>query len=344
MGSFIDEVKVTVRAGDGGNGCISFRREKFIPKGGPDGGDGGRGGSVIFVVDSRYTTLNDFRYKKSLQAERGKNGAGQNKHGRAGEDLIVPVPPGTVVYVENEPLALADLTEVGQEVVIAQGGRGGAGNSRYKTSVNRAPRQAGTGDAGEVLDCRLELKLLADVGLVGFPNAGKSSLIRCLSHATPKVADYPFTTLRPHLGIVDAGGYRQFVMADIPGLIAGAAQGAGLGMQFLKHISRCRILLHCVDPLVEEASIMSRIEVINQELIQYGHDCAQKDQIILVTKMDCLDQAQQEACIESLRLEIKSHRSLGKQVKAVLGISSQQGSGVDALKTVLVEQLGDNWG
>ena len=344
MGSFIDEVKVTVRAGDGGNGCISFRREKFIPKGGPDGGDGGRGGSVIFVVDSRYTTLNDFRYKKSLQAERGKNGAGQNKHGRAGEDLIVPVPPGTVVYVENEPLALADLTEVGQEAVIAQGGRGGAGNSRYKTSVNRAPRQAGTGDAGEVLDCRLELKLLADVGLVGFPNAGKSSLIRCLSHATPKVADYPFTTLRPHLGIVDAGGYRQFVMADIPGLIAGAAQGAGLGMQFLKHISRCRILLHCVDPLVEEASIMSRIEVINQELIQYGHDCAQKDQIILVTKMDCLDQAQQEACIESLRLEIKSHRSLGKQVKAVLGISSQQGSGVDALKTVLVEQLGDNWG
>jgi|TARA_A200000113_G_scaffold108489_1_gene97367 GTP-binding protein len=344
MGSFIDEVKVTVRAGDGGNGCISFRREKFIPKGGPDGGDGGRGGSVIFVVDSRYTTLNDFRYKKSLQAERGKNGAGQNKHGRAGEDLIVPVPPGTVVYVENEPLALADLTEVGQEAVIAQGGRGGAGNSRYKTSVNRAPRQAGTGDAGEVLDCRLELKLLADVGLVGFPNAGKSSLIRCLSHATPKVADYPFTTLRPHLGIVDAGGYRQFVMADIPGLIAGAAQGAGLGMQFLKHISRCRILLHCVDPLVEEASIMSRIEVINQELIQYGHDCAQKDQIILVTKMDCLDQAQQDACIESLRLEIKSHQSLGKQVKAVLGISSQQGSGVDALKTVLVEQLGDNWG
>lgn len=341
MGSFIDEVKVTVRAGDGGNGCISFRREKFIPKGGPDGGDGGRGGSVIFVVDSRYTTLNDFRYKKSLQAERGKNGAGQNRHGRAGEDLIVPVPPGTVVYVENEPLALADLTEVGQEAVIAQGGRGGAGNSRYKTSVNRAPRQAGTGDSGEVLDCRLELKLLADVGLVGFPNAGKSSLIRCLSHATPKVADYPFTTLRPHLGIVDAGGYRQFVMADIPGLIAGAAQGAGLGMQFLKHISRCRILLHCVDPLVEEASIMSRIEVINQELIQYGHDCAQKDQIILVTKMDCLDQAQQEACIESLRLEIKCHQSLGKQVKAVLGISSQQGSGVDALKTVLVEQLGE---
>lgn len=339
MGSFIDEVTVTIRAGDGGNGCMSFRREKFIPKGGPDGGDGGRGGSVIFEVDDRYTTLSDFRYKKSLQAERGKNGSGQNKHGRAGEDLVVPVPAGTVVYVENEPLALADLTTAGQRAVIAKGGRGGAGNTRYKTSVNRAPRQVGTGEPGEVLVCRLELKLLADVGLVGFPNAGKSSLIRRLSHATPKVADYPFTTLRPHLGIVDAGGYHQFVMADIPGLIQGAAHGAGLGMQFLRHISRCRVLLHCVDPIDGRQEMLERIQIINRELEQYGHDCAKKDQVVLVTKMDCLDVQQQAECVDTLRGQLAADLVLASRVKAVIGVSAQQGVGLESLVELLRDCL-----
>ena len=339
MGSFIDEIKITIRAGDGGNGCVSFRREKFIPKGGPDGGDGGRGGSVIFEVDDRYTTLSDFRYKKSLQAERGKNGAGQNKHGRAGEDLVVPVPAGTMVYVENEPLALADLTEQGQRATIAKGGRGGAGNTRYKTSVNRTPRQSGSGDKGEVLDCRLELKLLADVGLVGLPNAGKSSLIRQLSHATPKVADYPFTTLQPHLGIVDIGVYSQLVMADIPGLIKGAAHGAGLGLRFLKHISRCQMLLHCVDPVEPGQSILERIEEINHELGEYGHDCLDKPQIIVLTKADCMTEQQAEVQIEAIRAQLEDGQIMQGRLIDIISVSSNNGYGLYELKELMAKQL-----
>ena len=339
MGTFIDEVRITVRAGDGGTGCMSFRREKYIAKGGPDGGDGGRGGSIIFKVDTRYTTLSDFRYKKVLQAERGKNGSGQNKHGRAGEDLVVPVPAGTVVYVENEPLALIDLTEAGQSYCVAEGGRGGAGNARYKTSTNRAPRQFGYGKPGEVLDLRLELKLLADVGLLGLPNAGKSSLIRALSHATPKVADYPFTTLRPHLGIVELGPFQQFVMADIPGLIKGAADGAGLGLRFLKHISRCRLLLHCVDMANLERDPLVCIQEVVDELIAYGHDCVEKKQIIVLTKADCLPADEHASALQTMRDRIHALSYPCLRHVAVVMVSAQQKLGLDALNAKVAAAL-----
>lgn len=339
MGTFIDEVRITVRAGDGGTGCMSFRREKYIAKGGPDGGDGGRGGSIIFKVDTRYTTLSDFRYKKVLQAERGKNGSGQNKHGRAGEDLVVPVPAGTVVYVENEPLALIDLTEAGQSYCVAEGGRGGAGNARYKTSTNRAPRQFGYGKPGEVLDLRLELKLLADVGLLGLPNAGKSSLIRALSHATPKVADYPFTTLRPHLGIVELGPFQQFVMADIPGLIKGAADGAGLGLRFLKHISRCRLLLHCVDMANLERDPLVCIQEVVDELIAYGHDCVEKKQIIVLTKADCLPADEHASALQTMRDRIHALPYPCLRHVAVVMVSAQQKLGLDALNAKVAAAL-----
>lgn len=344
MGSFIDEVRVTVRAGDGGNGCLSFRREKFIPKGGPDGGDGGRGGSVIFKVNTQYTTLSDFRYKKVLMAERGKNGAGQNKHGRAGEDLVVPVPAGTVVYVENEPLALVDLTKEGQEYAVAQGGRGGAGNARYKSSTNRAPRQVGVGIPGEVLDLRLELKLLADVGLVGLPNAGKSSLIRALSHATPKVADYPFTTLRPYLGIVEIGPCDQFVMADIPGLIKGASQGTGLGLRFLKHISRCKLLLHCVDIVNTEKDPIECIQEVVEELVQYGHECDRKPQIIVLTKTDCLLESDHQAVMQDMKEKVVKVLGLEHEDLHIVMVSSQQKTGLELLKKMICKLLDmDGW-
>lgn len=342
MASFIDEVRVTVRAGDGGNGCLSFRREKFIPRGGPDGGDGGRGGSVIFEVDGRCSTLGDFRYKKVIQAERGKNGSGQNRHGRAGEDVVVPVPVGTVVYVENEPLALCDLTELGQRYVVCQGGRGGAGNARYKSSTNRAPRQTGDGVPGEVLDLKLELKLLADVGLVGLPNAGKSSLIRALSHATPKVADYPFTTLRPHLGIVEVGAYDQFVMADIPGLIKGASKGQGLGLRFLKHISRCRILLHCVDVVSPDKRIEDAISEIQSELKEYGGQCEQKRQIIVLTKVDCLLEEEVNKLIERVKNNLKKQEASYHLDIPVVAISSQQNKGLSLLVDLIAKALNIN--
>ena len=344
MTSFIDEVRITVRAGDGGNGCLSFRREKFIPRGGPDGGDGGRGGSVIFKVYDRCSTLSDFRYKKSIQAERGKNGSGQNKHGRAGEDVIIPVPVGTVVYVENEPLALCDLTRAGQEYLVCKGGHGGAGNARYKSSTNRAPRQTGDGEPGEVLDLRLELKLLADVGLVGLPNAGKSSLIRALSHATPKVADYPFTTLRPYLGIVEVGSYSQFVMADIPGLIKGASHGHGLGLRFLKHISRCKILLHCVDPMNPEKSVLESIEEIQGELKEYGRECVEKKQIVVITKLDCMTESEGRDLLKSIEGQINKKNIFNQGDVVVVGISSQQKQGLDILKHLIVNELELNEG
>jgi GTP-binding protein len=333
MGSFIDEVSITVRAGDGGNGCLSFRREKFIPKGGPDGGDGGRGGSVFFEVDLQMTTLSDFRYRRVLQAERGKNGSGQNCHGRAGADLVVPVPKGTVVYVANEPLALADLTEEGQSFCVAQGGRGGAGNTRYKSSTNRAPRQVGKGDPGEVLDLRLELKLLADVGLVGLPNAGKSSLIRVLSHATPKVADYPFTTLQPHLGIVDIDWGRQLVMADIPGLIRGASEGVGLGHRFLKHVSRCQVLLHCVD-VGQEKGVMACMKEVEHEIACYGHGCDEKECVVVLTKMDCVPLHERQAVISEVQQAVTQD---ARGACRVIGVSAHEGWGLDELKALLAQ-------
>ena len=244
---FVDEATIRVQAGNGGHGCLSFRREKYVEKGGPDGGDGGNGGSVYLVADASLNTLVDFRVARKFRAESGQGGAGRNMTGKSGDDLFVNVPCGTVVHDVDTGESIGDLTEDGQRVKVVEGGKGGLGNTRFKSSTNRAPRKTTNGTPGEARHLALELKVLADVGLVGMPNAGKSTLIRAMSAARPKVADYPFTTLHPNLGVVSVGRLQSFVMADIPGLIEGAAEGAGLGIRFLKHIQRTRILLHLVD-------------------------------------------------------------------------------------------------
>lgn len=272
---FVDETKIRVIAGDGGNGVVSFRREKFIPRGGPDGGDGGDGGSVFLVGSHDLNTLSDFRTVRTYTAQQGTKGSGRNMAGKKGENLYVPVPNGTLVYDENTGELIGDITEHGQELLVAQGGFHGLGNTRYKSSVNRTPRQCSEGSAGERRELRLELKVLADVGLLGLPNAGKSTLIRAVSHARPKVADYPFTTLHPNLGVVDVDAQRSFVIADIPGLIEGAAEGAGLGIQFLKHLSRTRVLLHVldiapydqVDPVISAKKILHELEKYNPAML-----------------------------------------------------------------------------
>ena len=265
---FVDEASIEVYAGNGGNGCVSFRREKYIPKGGPDGGDGGDGGSVYLRGDDALNTMIDYRYARRFRADNGESGKGRNCTGRGGDDLVLPVPIGTTVLDEDSGEVLGDIREHGQDLLVAQGGFHGLGNTRFKSSVNRAPRQSTPGSTGEMRRLKLELKVLADVGLLGLPNAGKSTFIRAVSAATPKVADYPFTTLVPNLGVVKVDAYRSFVVADIPGLIEGASDGAGLGIRFLKHLTRNRILLHIVDiaPLDESdpaeaaASIVRELE------------------------------------------------------------------------------------
>lgn len=284
---FVDEVKIHVKAGDGGRGCLSFRREKFIPKGGPDGGDGGEGGDVYFEVDSNLSTLMDFRYKVHYKAGRGGHGMGKNRHGKNGETLIIRVPPGTLVYDAETDELLADLTEPGEQRLLLRGGRGGRGNARFATSTNRAPRHTQPGTPGEERSLRLELKLLADVGLVGLPNAGKSTLISAVSAARPKIADYPFTTLVPNLGVVRYGGFKSFVMADIPGLIEGAAEGQGLGTRFLRHVERTDLILHLLDLLVPEGqSAEEHFALINRELARYSAELAEKTQLVVLTKID----------------------------------------------------------
>ncbi|WP_305044415.1 GTPase ObgE [Geoalkalibacter sp.] len=284
---FVDEVKIHVKAGDGGRGCLSFRREKFIPKGGPDGGDGGEGGDVYFLVDSNLSTLMDFRYKVHYKAERGGHGMGKNMHGKNGESLIIRVPPGTLVYDADTDELLADLTTPGEQRLLLKGGRGGRGNARFATSTNRAPRHVQPGTPGEERSLRLELKLLADVGLVGLPNAGKSTLISAVSAARPKIADYPFTTLVPNLGVVAYGGFKSFVMADIPGLIEGAAEGHGLGTRFLRHVERTDLILHLLDLLTpEEQTPEGHFDLINRELARYSPELAQKPQMVVLTKID----------------------------------------------------------
>jgi len=284
---FIDEAKIQVKAGNGGNGCLSFRREKFIPKGGPDGGNGGRGGNVYFEAVGNLNTLMDFVGKHHWSAKNGGDGEGSNKYGADGEDLVIKVPAGTLIYDIDLGLMLKDLSEVGMRVCVCRGGRGGRGNKTFATATNQTPRQTERGKSGQERNIRLELKLIADVGLVGMPNAGKSTLISRCTSARPKIADYPFTTLKPVLGIVELSGFRRFVMADIPGLIEGAHDGAGLGYEFLRHIERTTIVLHIIDIMpVDGSDPIENYFSIRAELEQYSKALAQKEEIIVINKMD----------------------------------------------------------
>lgn len=290
----VDQVRITVEAGDGGKGCVSFRREKFVPRGGPNGGDGGRGGDVLLRVQRNLNTLLHIHNQRFLRAEGGTNGLGTNKTGKGGGDAVLMVPPGTIVRDYKSGEVLGDLVSDGDELVVARGGRGGRGNARFASATNRTPRKAEPGDAGEVLELELELKLLADVGLVGLPNAGKSTLLARLSAARPKVADYPFTTLEPHLGVVQSpyDEYQSLVMADIPGLIEGAHQGAGLGVQFLRHVERCRVLAHLVDLSSEEA-IADRVDTIRGELAAYEPPLDDRPWLLIGTKTDAVADAEE---------------------------------------------------
>lgn len=302
---FIDQARIYVKAGDGGNGCVSFRREKYVPAGGPDGGDGGRGGSVILEADQNLTTLIDFRYRKHFKAENGQPGRGKNQFGKDGEDLIIRIPPGTVVTHSETGELIADLAQPGQRLVVAVGGRGGRGNTRFTTSTRQAPAFAERGEKGPELWIDLELKLIADVALVGYPNAGKSTLISVVSAAKPKIADYPFTTLVPNLGVVSLGEGESFVVADVPGLIEGAHRGVGLGHDFLRHIERTRVIVHVVDTAgIEGRNPVEDYQQINKELALYNPRLAQLPQVVAANKMDLpaarhnLEQLQQAAAQE----------------------------------------------
>jgi GTP-binding protein len=324
---FVDEVDIHVHAGDGGKGALSFRREKYVPRGGPDGGDGGNGGSVFIVATPRKNTLVDFRFHPEFEAQRGQGGSGSNRTGQQGNDLDIEVPIGTLVYEKSAdgdgPTLIADLAEEGQRVLLAKGGRGGQGNARYATSTNRAPRKTQPGEPGEEKFLRLELKLLADVGLVGFPNAGKSTLIARISAARPKIADYPFTTLTPNLGVVSMSDDRSFVVADVPGLIQGAHAGQGLGHQFLRHIERTKVLIHLVD--VSGASGRDPVqdfETIVEELRLFDPRVAAKPQLVAANKIDALDEPERLKALE---------RHVKKRKLPFFKISGVSGEGVPAL-------------
>jgi GTP-binding protein len=282
---FLDEAKVYVRSGDGGNGCVSFRREKFIEFGGPNGGDGGKGGDVTARAVDGLNTLIDYRYQQHFIAKNGRAGMGKDRHGANGDDAVLRVPVGTQIYEEDGETLLADLTEAGQNAVLLRGGNGGFGNAHFKSSTNRAPRHANPGQIGTELTLRLRLKLIADAGIVGLPNAGKSTFLAAVSAAKPKIADYPFTTLHPQLGVVNADG-REFVLADIPGLIEGAHEGVGLGDRFLGHVERCRVLLHLVDGTGEDAG--EAYKTVRAELVAYGHELADKPEIVALNKADAM--------------------------------------------------------
>jgi GTP-binding protein len=294
---FIDEAIIQVRAGKGGNGIVSFRREKYIPMGGPDGGDGGDGGSVYMIGSHDLNTLSDFRHRRKYVAENGRTGQSRNKTGRKGEDIVVPVPLGTIVKTLETGELIADIKSTEEPVLIARGGFHGLGNTRYKSSTNRAPRQCSQGTEGEVFDLQLELKVLADVGLLGLPNAGKSTFIRSVSAARPKVADYPFTTLHPNLGVVSVAAHRSFVIADIPGLIEGASEGVGLGVQFLKHLQRTGLLLHIIDvaPMDESQNPVDDANKILHELKNYDESLYQKQRWLVLNKIDLLPEDEQQA-------------------------------------------------
>jgi len=331
---FIDEVRIRVQAGDGGDGCVSFRREKFIPKGGPNGGDGGDGGSVYLIADNNLNTLVDLRFQRTFRAQRGQNGMGRDRKGRKGEDLTIRVPMGTRVWDEDSTDQLADLCQEGQRLLVAQGGFHGIGNARFKSSVNRTPRQWTPGTPGETRELRLELILLADVGLLGFPNAGKSSLIRQVSSATPRVADYPFTTLQPHLGVVRLSEDHSFVLADIPGIIEGAAEGAGLGLRFLRHLARTRLLLHLVDiaPLDESISPLTEVRKIERELALYGEGLIDKERWLVLNKCDLLTPEEMAERQAHLIAELQ-------WTGPVYGISALTGAGTGDLMQALMRRL-----
>ena len=331
---FVDEASIKVEAGKGGNGCLSFRREKYIERGGPDGGDGGIGGSVYLVGDAALNTLVDFRFQPNYRAEKGEHGKGSDRTGAKGQDLHIRVPRGTSVFDDESEEYLGDVNEAGQTLLVAAGGRHGLGNTRFKSSTNRTPRQTTPGEDGEKRVLRLELKLIADVGLLGLPNAGKSTLISAVSAATPKIADYPFTTLVPNLGVVRLDHESSFVIADIPGLIEGAADGAGLGVQFLKHLSRTRLLLHLVDIMpVDGSDPVANCRTIEQELAKYSEGIAGKPRWLVFTKTDLLPaeeaEARMQACASALA------------VSGYFGISSVAASGTDRLMQKVADYLGE---
>lgn len=328
---FLDEARIYVKAGDGGNGCVAFRREKYVPHGGPSGGDGGSGGDVVMEASEHLHTLIHFRFNPEHRGERGRHGEGSNRSGREGGDVVLQAPVGTVVYDERSGEKVHDFTRHGERLVIARGGRGGRGNARFATSTHQAPRESTPGGTGEERWLRLELKLLADVGLVGFPNAGKSTLISRISAARPKIADYPFTTLEPNLGVVHVEGDRSFVVADIPGLIEGAHQGAGLGTQFLRHIERTRVLAHLIDMSdLSGRDPVNDFRVIMNELAQFDPRLAAKPMIVVASKLDAMDDPSR---LESLL------RFCGQQQLELSVISAVTGEGIDALKHRLFERL-----
>ena len=328
---FIDEVKIHAKAGDGGRGCLSFLREKFVPLGGPDGGDGGRGGDVLLEVDMSITTLLDLRYKHHLKAKNGVPGMGKNKHGKGGADLTIKVPPGTLVYDDETGELLADLVKADQGFLLLKGGQGGRGNARFLTSTNRAPRHTQPGMPGEERTLRMQLKLLADVGLVGLPNAGKSTLISCVSAARPKIADYPFTTLVPNLGVVRHGDFRSFVMADIPGLIEGASDGQGLGSRFLRHIERTDLFLHLVDlSFLQEGDPIENFDKINRELERFSLELSERPMLVVFTKQDITEVREQTDEIRPL-FESRGFRTMA--------ISAVTREGLPELVTAVASEL-----
>ena len=331
--NFVDEATIRVQAGNGGHGCLSFRREKYVQRGGPDGGDGGHGGSVYLVAEPSLNTLADFRVARKFRGENGQGGSGRNKTGRSGEDLDVQVPCGTVVHDVDTGELICDLTEPGQRQMVAESGRGGLGNTRFKSSVNRAPRKITNGSQGEARHLSLELKVLADVGLLGMPNAGKSTLITAMSQAKPRIADYPFTTLHPNLGVVRVGQLQSFVMADIPGLIEGASEGAGLGIQFLRHLQRTGLLLHLVDIAPMDASDPAEsVKAIANELVKFSDDLADKPRWLIINKIDLLDAEDQATATQDLlrKLDWKGH---------FFEVSAATGEGTQSLAQAVMREL-----
>jgi GTPase len=325
---FLDQTKIYVRSGNGGAGCVSFRREKFIEYGGPDGGDGGKGGDVWIEAVDGLNTLIDYRYQQHFKAATGGHGMGQNRHGADGESLTLKVPTGTQVLDEDKETVIADLSEAGTRVLLARGGNGGFGNEHFKSSINRAPRHANPGQQGEERVLWLRLKLIADAGLVGLPNAGKSTFLRAVSAATPKVADYPFTTLYPHLGVVTVSDSERFVLADLPGLIEGAAEGTGLGTRFLGHVERCVALVHLIDATQESATEAYR--TVRGEIEAYGEGLAEKPEMVALNKIDALTPA------EANRKRAALQRAIGKEVRLVSGVS---GAGVRELVNEIAAML-----